>query len=252
MSNYEVDGVVFDRQPESVGDSRPTCAVTHREIQAGDACVMLLAEAPAARSPSGPKADGLSRRRYLAPPILGESDGEGWLTWAVGDESREFMLFAVGGTDWETARQVQRAGKLQVADGGFVSWHATPVPARPVFVMRRAWYELLDNAVDVFPLQMRGVSVQAEDALRVLCRPTFTNRLPRRPGESLPIANAAVVKQILRDSAFLDVHPNTRTALWWYAQLGMQAGCSSETRVEQLISRFVQQAIFQRALSWLA
>jgi hypothetical protein len=251
MSDYEVDGDVLDRQSTSVGDSRPICVVTHREIQAGEACVMLLAAAPAVGDSSEHGSGGLSRRLYLAPPIFGESDGAGWLTRAVEDEARGFMLFAVGGTDWETASQVHKVSGLRVADGGFVSWHAAPVQAHAVFVLRRAWYDLLDNAVDVFPLQMRGVSVQAEEALRSLCRPTFSNRLVRRPGEQLPIEDCSVVSQILHDSKCLDVHPNTRTALWWYTQLGRQAGCLSDTSVEQLVSRFVQQAIFQRALSWL-
>jgi hypothetical protein len=251
MSGYDVDGMVLDRQSRLRVGNRPSCVVTHREIHAGDACVMLLTVPPLEGHAFAKTNDGLWRRLYAAPPILGESDGAGWLTRAVQDEARDFMLFAIGGTDWSTAKQVQQGSGLRIADGGFVSWHSLAVPTHTVFVLRRAWYELLDSAIDVFPLQMKSVAAQAEEALRLLCRSTGRGRLTGNDSTKIPIADSSLVAKVLRDSACLDLHPNTRTALWWYAQLGRQTGCLNETSVEQLISRFVQQAVFQRALSWL-
>lgn len=252
MSSYDVDGLMPCRQSRLDRGSRPSCVVAHREIESGESCVMLLTVPPLADGhPLGHANDGVRRRQYAAPPILGESDGAGWLTRAVDDRARDFMLFATGCTDWDTARQMHRDRGLRVADGGFNSWHSVAAPTHAVFVLRTAWYELLENAVDAFPLQMKSVATQAEEALRILCGSTSVGRLGRKGSDKPPIADSTVVAQVLQDSSCLDLHPNTRTALWWYVQLGRQAGGLNETSVKQLIARFVQQAIFQRALSWL-
>lgn len=252
MSDCEMEAPAACREAKVAKRSGPSCVVTHREIRPGDSCVMLLTVPPLPMDhPLGDRSDGACRRRYAAPPIFGESDGDGWLDRAVRDEALDFMLFAIGGTDWSTASEVQRNSGLRVADGGFTSWHSVAVPIDTVFVSRRAWYELLDSAMHVFPLQMNGVVAQAQEALRILCRSSSAERLTRKKTKTISIADPSVVAQVLRDTACLDLHPNTKTALWWYTQLGRQAGCLNETNMEQLISRFVQQAIFQRALGWL-
>ncbi|MBN3781039.1 hypothetical protein G3O06_26365 [Burkholderia sp. Ac-20345] len=251
MDDCDFGKVMTHGQSKLIGATRPACIVTQREIERGDSCVMLLtAPASSEDCPSG-HAGRLRPKRYAAPPIFGESDGVNWLGRTVHGGPLDFMLFSVGGADWDSAGQAHRGRGLRVIDGGFLSWHTAAAPMSAVFVLRKAWYEVLDNAMEASPLETRRVAIQTEVALRYLCEGPSSRRLGRLSVNAVPIADPSLIERLLDRSSSLDLHPNTRIALWWYVFLGRQAGYLTDVVVEQLILQFVQQALFERALGYL-